>query len=369
MNSVNKKRIVSLVVVFLTLGMILVLLLSSNLFRNNNNRIKIGYVMTGSASEGGWNGMNYEGIKGACEQSGVELIIIENIPEYTGECSKAVQELVEKDAEVIFLSSFNYADEIADVIRENPEIQFYASASGNVQEKNLSVYFPRMYQARYLSGMIAGATTKSNVIGYVAAMDNSEVNRGINAFTLGVLRANPNASVVVYFTGDWNNEAVEKEAADILVREEGADVLTYHQNLAYVVEEADKLGVWSISYHIDGTEMSDKCLTGVVCDWQCLYQEIIKDYLKGINTENNLVWLGIDRHVVDLSGYGKDVSEENIAMVEKAKVELIGGKEVFSDEIIDNAGNVRCNIGEMISDSYLMDEMTWFVRGVRIYEK
>ena len=63
------------------------------------------------------------------------------------------------------------------------------------------------------------------------------------------------------------------------------------------------------------------------------------------------------------------MSEENIAMVEKAKTELIGGKEVFSDEIIDNAGNVRCNKGEMISDSYLMDEMTWFVRGVRIYEK
>ena len=43
-----------------------------------------------------------------------------------------------------------------------------------------------------------------------------------------------------------------------------------------------------------------------------------------------------------------DVSEENIAMVEKAKTELIGGKEVFSDEIIDNAVNVRFSKGEMI---------------------
>jgi len=60
-----------------------------------------------------------------------------------------------------------------------------------------------MYQARYLSGMVAGSMTKSNVLGYVAAFPMPEVIRGINAFTLGAQAVNPKAEVRVVWTKTW----------------------------------------------------------------------------------------------------------------------------------------------------------------------
>lgn len=71
--------------------------------------------------------------------------------------------------------------------------------------KNFNNYFGRIYQARYLSGIVAGMNTKSNKIGYVAAMDstNSEVTGGIDAFAMGIYSVNQNAKVYVKVTNSW----------------------------------------------------------------------------------------------------------------------------------------------------------------------
>jgi basic membrane protein A len=63
--------------------------------------------------------------------------------------------------------------------------------------ENMGNYFGRMYQARYLSGIVAGLKTETNNIGYVGAFEIPEVVRGLNAFTLGVQSVNPEAVVNV----------------------------------------------------------------------------------------------------------------------------------------------------------------------------
>ena len=54
-----------------------------------------------------------------------------------------------------------------------------------------------MYEARYVTGIVAGKQTKTNTIGFVAAFPIPEVIRAINAFTLGVQSVNPDAKVKV----------------------------------------------------------------------------------------------------------------------------------------------------------------------------
>lgn len=66
-----------------------------------------------------------------------------------------------------------------------------------------------MYEARYVTGIVAGKETKSNVIGYVAAFPIPEVIRGINAFTLGAQSVNPDVQVKVLWTNTWYNPATE----------------------------------------------------------------------------------------------------------------------------------------------------------------
>ena len=142
---------------------------------------KIGFIILGDINEAGWNASHYNGIKAACEEFGLELLIRDHVKEDSGQCPAAVEELIAEGANAIFLVSFNYASEVRSLINKYPYISFI-NTSTLEHAKNLTSCFARMYQGRYLSGVLAGMRTKSNVIGYVAAMPNSEVCRGINAF-------------------------------------------------------------------------------------------------------------------------------------------------------------------------------------------
>ena len=146
--------------------------------------IKIGFIITGSAEESGWNGMHYNGAKEACEKLGTVLLVRENVKEFSGECIQAIRELASEGASMIILSSYGYSEEAKELVKEYPEIAFYVNSS-EFHDVNMTSYFSRMYQARYLAGIVAGMKTAGGKIGYVAAMENNEVNRGINAFTLG----------------------------------------------------------------------------------------------------------------------------------------------------------------------------------------
>lgn len=368
-NLTKQKNFILLCVLVGVLTVLAVLLLGRTKTGREGEAIKAGFIMTGLIDEGGWNSMNYEGVKAACEETGMKLITREAIEEFSGKCPEAIEDLVEQGAKVIFLSSYHYTEEAKEVIEKNSDVYFFANTTAETNSENLSTYFPRMYQARYLSGIVAGATTQSNVIGYVAAMENCEVIRGINAFALGAQQANPDVQVVVIYTGDWSNEQAERDAVGKLVKECDADVIAYHQNLPFVVDEAQTLGAWSIAYHEDGTFLSEKCLTSVVCDWKQLYRELQKEYATGKTQAGNMLWLGIDRGVVGLASYGDDVSEQVREQVENAKEELISGKEIFSGTLVDNQGVLRCGEGEMLSDNYLRDEIMWLIKGVTVYEE
>lgn len=367
----NKKTIISLIIIITAAALIFITLFGKNFFLKeaDKNIVKAGFIMTGAMNEKGWNNTHYSGIVKACADRDVELIIKENVKENTGECLKAVKELISGGAEIIFLSSYKYVYESEDLIKKNKNVIFYSESAADFKSNNLSTYFSRMYQGRYLSGIIAGMATKTNKIGYVAAMPNNEVNRGINAFALGVKSVNKNAEIIVAWTYSWNDETEEKRLTNALSKEKNADVVTYHQNISYVAEEAEKLGIYSIGYHENLKNMSENYLTGVVCNWEKFYKEIINDYLSDKQAGGKVLWYGIEKNAVELTEYSPAVTDKMITEVEKAKNRLLTGKDVFSDKIYDNQNNLRCNENEMISDETLLKNMDWYAEGVTFYDK
>lgn len=346
-------------------GIILVIVLTG---KEQKDTVKIGFVMTGSLDESGWNGRHYNGAKAVCDRLGLELLVKENVKEFSGQCNEAVEALAKEGAGMIILSSYGYSEEVKELVKEYPDIVFYVNSS-EYHDVNMTSYFARMYQARYLAGIVAGMKTESRTIGYVAAMSNNEVNRGINAFTLGVKRVNPDAEVIVTWTEDWDNEEKETAAANALIAQAGADVLTYHQNQPNVVKAAEAAGVYSIGYHEALTGCSPKYLTSVVCSWELVYEAILREYLVGKGNLKNNYWIGMEAEAVGLSAYSEEISSEMIAEVEQAKSEILSGKDVFSGVIYDTEGVLRCAEKEYISDEILLEQMNWFVEGIDFYDK
>ncbi len=322
----------------------------------------VGIILTGSMDENGWNGKNYAGCQKACEELGLKLLVKENVMENTGECEKAVKELVKAGASVVIFTSYYYTEEMKDKVSDYPDIVFYQNSS-EFHAKNLTSYFARLYQARYLAGVAAGLKTKTNKIGYVAAMSNNEVNRGISAFTLGLKSVNPEANVYVTWTNSWDDEEKERENTNKLIAE-GVDIVTYHQNTANVVRAADENGIASIGYNITAEEAGEKCFGIVVCNWDKVYYKLLSEFKQGrANNEKNK-WIGIDDGAVSFNVISGEITKEDKEKLNAAMAMIINGGDVFSGVIYDNAGNLKCDKGEMISDEELLENFGWLVDGV-----
>jgi len=355
-----------LVVAYIVLLLVMIMLVVKFGSSQEEKVQKIGFITTGDMDTTGWGSENYRGIRTACNTLGMELLTRDQVPEFDGSCPQAVAELVEEGAEMIILSSGGYSHEMEPYFDQYPQISFYG-AFANVYVPNLIGYSARMYQARYLSGIIAGLTTETGKIGFVSTTDTPEACRGINAFTLGVRRVAPHAEVVVARTeGDSTQE--ERKAARALISEECVDIITYNQSHHAVIDEAEEAGIASIGYYETASNVSERYLTCAACNWDVLYEQLIREHLRGQNRYVISDWLGLDSDAVHLTAYSPLVSQETRDEVSRAIDEILAGQPVFSNEIYDNTGNLRCGEGEAMSDEYLMKNMDWLVEGVRVYE-
>lgn len=332
-----------------------------------DDQLKVGFIMIGGKDADGWNRSNYSGILDAARRTDARLYFEENIREDKGEVIPAIERLAKKKVSIIIFSSYNYSREAAEVLDEYPNISFYSN-SGDYYTDNLTSFSIKMYQSRYMAGLIAGSKSQTGHIGYVASMRNKEVNRGINAFTLGVRTANPGACVDVKFTGSWKDPEKEKEAVDILRERSKIDVVTYHQDDEAVIEEAEALGIYSIGFHQQKRDYSDKNLCSIVNNWDIVYYKILRDYQQEGGNYVRDYWFGMEDGTTGLSSYSAEVDEKIAGDVEGAMLMILSDEHIFSGKIYDVSGLLRCKEGERIREEELLHKMNWFVKGVTIHD-
>ena len=323
--------------------------------------VKAGFIFMGPVADGGWSQSHNEGRLVVEQELGIETLFKESVPE-TQEVEKVARDMIDQGANVIFATSFGYMDYIEKLAKEFPEVTFF-HCSGYKTAENMSNYFGRIEDARYLSGIVAGLQTQTNQIGYVAAMPLPEVVRGINAFALGVKAVNPEAKVKVSWTNAWYDPAKEKEAGSALI-DGGVDVLAQHQNATGAQQAAEEKGVWSIGYHADMNAVAPNAnLTSVVWNWGPYYIEAIQSVMDSTYASESY-WEGISAGVVDIAPLTKNAPIEAKEAVETAKQQMIEGTlKVFQGPIADQAGTERVPAGSQLSDE---DQLScnWFVDNV-----
>jgi simple sugar transport system substrate-binding protein len=240
----------------------------------------------------------------------------------------------------------------------------FEHATGFKMNKNMGIYNARFYEGRYLAGIVAGRTTKTNVAGYVAAFPIPEVVMGINAFTRGMRSVNPKAEVKVVWVSSWFDPGRESEAANTLIAQ-GADVLTHHTDSTAVVQAAEAKKVWAVAYHSDMSKYGPNAqLTAVTHVWDQYYIARAKAVLDGSWKPDN-VWGGIKDGMIRMGPFGKAVTPETQALMKKAEAEIAAGRlNPFTGPMKDNAGKLRLAAGETITDDAL-SRMDYYVEGVQ----
>lgn len=327
----------------------------------SDGKVKVGFIYIGPVNDGGWTQAHDNGRKYLEEQLGVKTAYLESIPEGP-DSIKSIKSLIDQGCNVIFTTSFGYMEPTYEVAQEYPDVKFF-HCSGYMTADNMSNYFGRMYEPRYLSGIVAGMKTKENKIGYVAAMSLAEVIRGINAFTLGVRSVNPDAEVVVKWSNTWIDQTREKEVAVALL-DEGCDVITLHNDSPLPLQAAEERGGFAVGYNLDQREAAPKAfMTAPLWNWGAYYVDQVKQIIDG-TWESSSYWEGLNAGIVELAELSDIAPADSKAKVDEIRKKIEDGSfKVFEGPIKDQDGVERVKAGEVMTDDELLS-FDWFVEGV-----
>ena len=327
---------------------------------------KIGIILNGTIDDHSYSQSHYDGLKLAMETFGNASLTCKEYVESGTPFLKAVDELVSSGCRIIIANSFNYTTDIYLAADKYLYVYFF-HASGLGKRANLTTFFGRMYQVRYLTGIVAGLQTKTGRIGYVASFPIDEVNRGINAFTLGVRLVNPEAQVFVEWSGSWLEEAGNRIAAQNLIFEKHVDILTVHTDSLVPLEEAEKNGVWTIGYNFDNASLYPSTyLTGAVWNWQEFYKVKIVECMGG-KLRGGHFWNGIEKNIVTMTPLTDNVSnKDNVQYIvtQEMKKMYVNNRDIFFGPIYDNKGNLRVPDGCCLTDDAILSDFKWYVQGV-----
>ena len=164
----------------------------------------VGFIYVGPRDDFGYNQAHAQGAAAVAKMAGVKVVEEEKVPE-TADVQKTMGSMITLDgANLLFPTSFGYFDpHILKVAPQYPKVTFL-HAGGLYQEgkhpKNVGSYFGYIDEAQYLAGIVAGHTSRSGKLGFVAAKPIPQVLRNINAFTLGARAAKPQTTTQVIFT-------------------------------------------------------------------------------------------------------------------------------------------------------------------------
>lgn len=333
---------------------------AKGLTKLSKNKIKVGFVYIGSINDEGYTQAHDQG-RLALNAQGIQTAYIENVAE-NADCEKAIRDLIDQGCNVIYATSFGFMDWTLKVAADHPEV-YFGHCSGYKRAENVSTYFGKIYQSRYLSGIVAGMKTRSNKIGYVAAMPIPEVIRGINAFTLGVQSVNPKATVEVIWTNTWFDPAVEKQAALELLNK-GCDVMAQHQDSTATQIAAQEKGASAIGYNSSTPNAAPKAyLTAPLFKWATFYTDDVQKIMSGTWT-SRAYWEGLDKGAVALDDLTANCAPGTAQAVEDAKASIMDGSVyVFTGPLVDQSGTERVIRGMQMTDEEVWN-MNWFVKGV-----
>ncbi len=231
--------------------------------------------------------------------SDVNILLYSNVLDE--DVADTAKRLSDRGCQIIFTNSYG---DMMGLARDYPDIQF-CQVSNEVNEdggvpKNYHTFKGEIYQARYLSGVVAGLKLQQMIeqgkvdkskatVGFVAAYPYPEVISGYTSFILGVRSVVDTATLKVKYANAWNNYALEKSLATELL-DEGCSIISQHTDTigpAVACEEYYAREVYHVGYNVDMTDVAPHVsITSARIDWSPYLVDAVKAIMTGKRIED-----------------------------------------------------------------------------------
>ncbi len=324
--------------------------------------VSVVIILDGSAEDGGWNTSHARGGASISDAfPGIDVSYVEEVaPGQTA--TNAFQDAVDGGADVVIGTTY-YQDDMMEIAAENPDVYFLTWAGFTIAD-NVGHFDAATEDGRYIDGLVAGSLTESGIIGYPVGFPFNEVNRSVNAFTIGVREMSPDAEVRVVYMNTWFDPALEQLAAEALVNA-GADVLAHEVgSQVYTTVMAQNDG-YVIGYTNDWSELEPEAwASSFLFDWGTYYVDQIQNVIDG-DFEPAITFGGLKDGFIDFAPYGPDVRDETLALIDERKAGIIDGSfDIFAGPIMDNEGNEIIPEGGTLPFDERYDCCQWLIEGV-----
>lgn len=323
-----------------------------------NPDFKVGVILVGDENEG-YTFAHIQGVQTAAKELGIaddQIIWKYNIPE-DEQCKDACDDLVGQGCSVIVTNSYGHQSYTQQAAEEYPDVQFVAMTGDTAKAsglENFSNAFTRVYESRYVSGIVAGMKLQELIdagkiadenkdsdgnikIGYVGAYPYAEVVSGYTAFYLGVKSIVENVVMDVQYTNSWFDMVAEGAAADALMAR-GCVIIGQHADSTgapSAVQAALDSGkvAYSVGYNVDMLSVAPQAaLTSATNNWAVYYKYALGTAMEGGKIDTN--WAeGYETDAVAITELGESCAEGTAEKVEEAIAAIKAGElHVFAQD-------------------------------------
>ena len=275
---------------------------------------------------------------------------------------EAMEDLIQNEGtEVIFTTTPQQIDASLKIAVKYPQVKVL-NCSLNTSHRYIRTYSARLYEVKFLSGMVAGILTETNKIGYIADYPIFGVTANINAFALGARMVNPKVTVHL----EWTSKKEEYSRAEICrsMYKDGVDYVS-DQDMITPRHASRMFGMYKL------TDDEPVNMAMPVVNWGVLYEKIVQLILDGtwektdVPSDDKAInyWWGLSAGVLDVI-LSKKVPSGAARLIELIRQDIVDEHfTVFAGELISQDGAVRCEEGSSLPIEEIM-RMNWLLDNV-----
>lgn len=270
---------------------------------------------------------------------------------------EVMEEAVADGCKVIFTTTPQLAPASLKVAVDHPEVRVF-NCSLNISHSYIRTYYARLYEAKLLTGIIAGALADDNRIGYIADYPIYGMASNINAFALGASMSNPRAKIYLKWSTTVDSDPIEEFKREGVFLVSGQDMIT-------PVSKNKEFGLFKIG---EGEGGIANVATSVT-DWGKLYERLVKNILNvgvtkdepGDTKKSFNYWWGLDAGVVDVIASTK-LGGGTMRLIDLVRTTIKSGEFIPFSGMLTAQGGVKMSEGPLSPDEIV--KMDWLAENV-----